>query len=145
MGVSILYEVPRVCNSRPRESHTRSRTFQSSTRFLEFATLAWALKSPSYRWFQSSTRFLEFATGGDLDLSRGPVLFQSSTRFLEFATQLRAAPGARRVRFNPLRGSSSLQPTSARGNPSAAQRFNPLRGSSSLQLTMLLCTVAPLT
>ena len=85
--VSILYEVPRVCNSSVRRRGGRSTKFQSSTRFLEFATEALAFRKAFPHEFQSSTRFLEFAT-----VWRAPTLFLDSC-------------------FNPLRGSSSLQPS----------------------------------
>ena len=108
-SVSILYEVPRVCNRWGRRTPHGDGLFQSSTRFLEFATHTgrrpplWERfnplrgssslqRTPSARHcfrisrFQSSTRFLEFATPARGSRGGRENGFQSSTRFLEFAT-----------------------------------------------------------
>ena len=84
-AVSILYEVPRVCN--------------------------------------------------EYGIARDDVVaqFQSSTRFLEFATWRPLAERCCFWRFNPLRGSSSLQRRNQK-RLRQVRSFNPLRGSSSLQL-----------
>ena len=63
----------------------RRSLFQSSTRFLEFATANRCFSSAD-KLFQSSTRFLEFATCASKSSSSAVSTFQSSTRFLEFAT-----------------------------------------------------------
>ena len=62
--VSILYEVPRVCNVKVVSHCSPPVKFQSSTRFLEFATALGTDTNIDIQMFQSSTRFLEFATVG---------------------------------------------------------------------------------
>ena len=108
MGVSILYEVPRVCNG----------TYGGS--------------GNTTRMFQSSTRFLEFATTYNLQM---PALYQVSILYeVPRVCNVGLAFAARQHQsFNPLRGSSSLQRKIAPRSGRQTGGFNPLRGSSSLQ------------
>ena len=142
--VSILYEVPRVCN-------------------LGDTLISIDPSNP----FQSSTRFLEFATGAPttiMDIFKVSILYE-----VPRVCNIRSCNVSKSCisRFNPLRGSSSLQPAWRSQRSSRARKFqsstrflefatgrhcralgrfhcfNPLRGSSSLQLSWLSFRLDP--
>ena len=131
MYVSILYEVPRVCNAYPGHSYIEEDEFQSSTRFLEFATRA------DYPRAHSIVSILyevpRVCNGTALGMWRPAKCFNPLRGSSSLQQEPRAATGGLLRRFNPLRGSSSLQHLRVDGRNGRGRSFNPLRGSSSLQ------------
>ena len=111
--VSILYEVPRVCNANSGWRLAIGRTFQSSTRFLEFATRS---RGPDPKTAEPVSILYEVPRvcnddGGALNSLPQVSILYEVPRVCNLSQT--SVCHSRPVGFNPLRGSSSLQPSIA--------------------------------